>query len=424
MRRRRAVLGVIALAVSAVGFIALPSGARAEQVEPAAVARRAYFTYPLTQVTPPLLLAGFPPSTVCLVGGLIGLPQVCSEQITRLANILGLSDGLPVIPTPDADVIQPIAPGTTPIGMASGQTRWVSLLQLAIPALPEGEQFTSFKLVMHQDGLNYALESPAFREAVLAALGQVENQDPAKLAEAVQKIADGSAPLFTQIVTGIEACPTIQPWDAGDAQNAGLDGTRLPDANCLLGTTGVYDAVARTWTFDLTFAVQAWTTGQNDGTVLPNDGIILRPIGAPNLAYGDPDLSTNFLISLATDLAAESLRPVVRYSTLPKKLPTVTAPPVVSTPNAPSVIAPAPITITTPGSSTRQVVIGPITARYESAAPAAHRPGSTSAWLLLLIPLGLLGAYLFGESLIASPVVAQRRPGALTRLMETRAETQ
>src|SRR5439155_11402710 len=127
---RRAAVGLVAMAICVAGFLALAGGARAEQEEKATVARRAYFTYPLTQTTPPLLLAGFPPSTVCLVGGLLGVPQVCSEQVTRLANVLGLSDGLPVPVTPDADIVQPIAPGTTPVGMAGGQQRWVSLLQL------------------------------------------------------------------------------------------------------------------------------------------------------------------------------------------------------------------------------------------------------------------------------------------------------
>ena len=78
----------------------------------------------------------------------------------------------------------------------------------------------------------------------------------------------------------------------------------------------MFDAAARTWTFDLTFAVQAWTEG-TDGDVLPNQGIMLRPVGAPNLAYGDPDFSTNWQVSLADSTATDlALRPRVRYETV------------------------------------------------------------------------------------------------------------
>ena len=43
---------------------------------------------------------------------------------------------------------------------------------------------------------------------------------------------------------------------------------------------------------------------------------MLRPVGAPNFAYGDPDLSTNWIVSLADSTAAEGLRPMIRYSTV------------------------------------------------------------------------------------------------------------
>ena len=43
----------------------------------------------------------------------------------------------------------------------------------------------------------------------------------------------------------------------------------------------------------------------------------MRPLGAPNFAYGDPDFSTNWVVSLADSTAADvSLRPRIRYTTV------------------------------------------------------------------------------------------------------------
>src|SRR5438046_3165757 len=111
-----------------VGVLRL-SFAGADPVEgPAAISREAYFTYPITQTTPPVLRNGFPPATACLVAGLVGVPQLCGDQVQQAAALLGLSDGLPVPITPDGDLAQVVAlPGTTPVGMMGGQPRYVSL---------------------------------------------------------------------------------------------------------------------------------------------------------------------------------------------------------------------------------------------------------------------------------------------------------
>jgi hypothetical protein len=65
LRRARASAAVLALA----GLLQLaPAGAQSVE-EPATVSREAYFTTPISQVTPPLLRRGFPPATACLVAG-------------------------------------------------------------------------------------------------------------------------------------------------------------------------------------------------------------------------------------------------------------------------------------------------------------------------------------------------------------------
>ena len=415
-RRRRA---AAVLALVALGALVQLGPADAETVEgPATVTREAYFTNPITQVTPPLLRNGFPPATACLVAGLVGVPQVCGTEIQQLTALLGLSDGLPIPITPDGDLAQPVVvPGTTPVGMLGGQQRYASLLALGIPTLSDGETFGTFELVLHQDGLNFALESPALRDVVLQIVAQLEEQDPQKIADAITRAITGEVPLVAQNVTGIEACPVIEPWNAGPAQGANLDGVRLPATDCLVGTTGTFDPATATWTFDLTFAVQAWSEGA-DGTTLENQGIMLRPVGAPNFAYGDPDLSTNWVVSLANSTNANTaLRPMIRYTTVggedtgatdggSAELPPLDAGgPVDFGPISPGPAAPS----------------GGGQPSGEAAAPTARRSSSsTPGWVWLGLPFGLIGAAVFAQSLDATPDALRRRPGALTRLSDER----
>lgn len=395
--------------------------------EPAVIARQAYFTYPATDIAPPVATEGFPPGTVCLVAGLVGAAQLCGEEVQQVGGGLGLSDGLPIPVSPDGEIAQPVTPGTTPVGMLGGQPRYESLLQLALPTLPDGQGFDSFELVVRQDGLNYAAESPAVRDLVLAAMSQVSGQDPGRFAEEVGR-ALTSGELTTETVTGIEACPVTQTWNGGDAQGAAADGTRVPEADCVLGTTGVYDPAAGTWTFDLTFAAQAWTEGAPGGDgPLANEGILFRPVGAPNLAYGDPDLSTNWTVSFGDGEAGEATRPVVRYTTSPLATETVTAPLEVSPLDpipafdAPSVADGSPaLAPVAPQPSPGAVLAGSLRARW---AERASSPGSGDlpAWMLLALPLGLAGAALFGQAAAAPAVTGRRRPGALTRLVASSA---
>lgn len=419
--RHRTRFTVAAVVLAVVAGLAVP-GQAAEQQQVANIDRSAYFTRPATAATPPLLLDGFPPGTACLVAGLAGVPELCGEQIKDVTGQLGLGDGIPVPETIDADLVQPVAPGTTPVGMLAGQERYVSLLRFALPELPPDERFASLELRMRAEGLNYAIESPAFREAVLAAISQISEADPARFADLVADVAAGDVDVISESVTGIEACPATEEWDGGDAQNAGLRGTRLPDVDCLIGTTGDFDAATGTWVFDLTFAAQAWTGGAIDGEVVPNEGVVLRPLGAENLAYGDPDLSTNWLVSLADEDAPEDLRPRLRYTTVTEASPVESAPVEVAVPPAAgpvgSVTGPVspPAPAVAPQPATRAVVPGAISARYAERA-ASSTDASTPWWLVLFLPIVLGGAWALGESVFAAPAVAgDRRGGALEQL--------
>ncbi len=391
----------------------------------ASVSREAYFTYPITQTAPPLLRNGFPPATACLVAGLAGVPQICGTQAQQIAALLGLTDGIPIPVTPDGDLAQPIAlPGTTPVGMFGGQPRYASLIAFNLPPLQDGQRFAKFELVLRQNGFNFAVESPATRNLVLSLVKQLEDQDPAVIGDAITDALTGKVPLNTNTITGIEACPITSEWNAGRAQGAALDGTRLPKVDCLTGTTAVFDDKAGTVTLDLTFAVKAWTEGV-DGKEFPNQGIMLRPVGAPNLAYGDPDFSTNWVVSLADSTNTDAaLRPRVRYETVGD--------------DSGAVIDPGG-EVDLPGSSVDDSTIDPGTddgsalggddfgsgssgnngsnagsgsPRTIGASHKVHTPG----WLWFLLPLVLIFAFVFDEALSATPAALRRRPGALTAL--------
>src|SRR5690606_1671586 len=82
---RRGRFVALALAFAGLAGALQVGGATADTVTaPATVSRQAYFTSPITQITPPLLRNGFPPATLCLVAGLGGLPQLCGPEVQDL----------------------------------------------------------------------------------------------------------------------------------------------------------------------------------------------------------------------------------------------------------------------------------------------------------------------------------------------------
>lgn len=426
--------GVFAILLAATGVLTLGL-AGAETVETnATVSREAYFTYPITQTAPPLIRNGFPPATACLVAGLAGVPQICGTEAQQVASLLGLTDGLPIPITPDGDLAQPTAlPGTTPVGMFGGQPRYVSLAAFNLPALQSGQRYGKFELVYSANGLNFAVESPATRNLVLQIVSQLGEQDPALVAAAVTRALSGEIPLAAETITGIEACPIVEEWNGGRAQGASLDGSRAPDVNCLTGTTGVFDEAANTWTFDISFAVQAWTEG-TDGEVLPNQGIMLRPLGAPNFAYGDPDFSVNWVVSLADSTNEDpKLRPRIRYTTVEDATEAVLDPGGAvdfsdttddsgvdlggdfggDLGSGPFDDGTGGVVTDSGGSNSGSGGAGGTTGSPRTVSTSR---GSLPGWVWFVLPFALIAAYVFDQSLIATPAALRRRPGALTRL--------
>ena len=383
--------------------------------QPVTFTRQAYFTAPATTALPQVLVHEFPPGVVCIV-----VPQACPEGLQQIKTALGINPGIPIPASPDYQAPQPVLPNTLPIGMLGGKPRYTSYLKFEPPKIAADQKVDRFDLVLGQDQLSFAMESPAFRAAVLTALATYEAQSPDPIQAFLTSLADQSTPILTPNPTGIEACLVTKPWKDGASQDAAA----APKTDCLYGTTGVFDPAAKTWTFDLSSVAQAWVDG-----AYPNEGIYLGPIGAPNVAYGDPDLSTNFLISLTSSGSATGASPMLRVATSPKPVDEVAATPspdltstgggdvqgaTLTAPSADlSTLRPSPVTATA-GSGTTKLSIA-----KSPRLASQHRKSLWYMWFW--VPIALIGmlALLQGFETTAAGVVG-REEGALTRLVAMR----
>jgi hypothetical protein len=372
--------------------------------------KEAYYTFRIAGTLPPVLTKQVPPAPVCLVAP----AQVCGPEVDALKATLGLSKGLPLPEVPDFQSPQPVEPGTLPVGMIGGATRYVSALKFALPSLPKNAQIDKFDLVLDEGNLTFSIESPAFRAAVLAGLSQYPEQHPEALQAYLEGLAGGNPALAAFDPTGIEACIVRTPFTSGPSQ----DPQSRPQADCLIGATGKRDVAAKTWTFDIAAIVQEWVDGA------PNEGIYLGPLGAQNVAYGDPDPSTNFQVSLKTGgEGGTGARAIVATSEKPPELTdlAVTDAGVLGeslggpVDNVATFGAPLGSTGVTSGGGGSSGS-APVPASQKRSLPETNSPW----WLWLLVPLGVAGCYQLAQALDATPEAATRRAGAMTRLVEAR----
>jgi hypothetical protein len=412
-RTRWRLLAALALAANAMLIPLAALGADSgPPPQPAAVTRAAYYTASATTSLPQVLVHEFPPGVVCIV-----VPQACPQGLEQIKQTLGINPGIPIPNTPDYQAPQPVLPNTLPVGLFGGKTRYVSDLRFDMPKIAADQHVDRFDLVLEQAPLSFSMESPAFRAAVLAALSTYEEKSPDAIQSFLMSLADQSTPALTTNATGIEACLVTKAWQAGDSQ----DIATAPKTDCLYGTTGKYDTASNTWTFDLSSVAQAWLDG-----VYPNEGIELHPIGAPNVAYGDPDPSTNSLISLTSAGAATGATPTLRVATSPKPTDdTSTAPAATDTGTdtsgsggvlgssltAPSsdLLSPAPST----GPVTSTITSGSTKAKAKLA--SAHHKSLWYVWLW--VPIALVGMLALLQGFETRPVLVSREEGALTRLV-------
>lgn len=360
---------------------------------PLTISKQGYFTSKITGALPPVLVKEIPPAPVCLV-----VPQACTQDVDALKVALSLNDGVPLPDIPDYLVPQPVPPGELPIGMIGGATRYTSTLQFQLPTIAPKSQVNRFDVVIPDGTIAFSIQSPAFRQAILTGLSQYPEQQPEVIQKFVDDVTQQNTALATFEPTGIEACMITSAWEAGESQ----DPATIPKKDCIVGGLGKHDAGAGTWTFDLSGVLQAWLDGK------PNMGITLAPEGAQNVAYGDPDPSTNFILTLQSAAQAR-----IDVGPPLEELPIDTGV---------GVADEAPLDAGGISDSGPSLVSGAGVSAPTQIGRGATRPkliaskSSTPWWVWLIIPFVLGGAAALSIALDAVPDLATRRPGALTRL--------
>ncbi len=434
-----ALIGAVLLAGPAVAQDGGDEGTEAD----AKVQAHALVTHPINDAIPDTVFSGFPPQVVCVV-----VPDVCPEELEPIRD--PISGQLKEVDSNEqTSPLQPANPDALTISFLAGAQRYSSAVKVELPTIPDTHEFDDLRLVFPQGQPTYSVDSPAFRRAVMAVVQTAGSQDPEVFQEQLGKLLEEEEPL-TQPILGIEACPLLVPIpeDAAAPQSVPIaeiseknaDGELEPAVNCLYGANGSFDEDAETWTFDLTSAAKAWS----DGTI-ESHGILLRATGAPNLAFGDPDTSTNARVVL--DIAEPPTAVYASSKPPPPVEPLAPAPPMDNSEPSGSTDAPA-ATGTSPsssgssGPSSSSVSAPPPTSSGTTSSPdvpsaqvappasgqnepvaldgqAASNP-SSGPWAWLLVPIFAAGAWLTARALTEEVAVAtaSSRGGALTRLVE------
>lgn len=433
--QRRLGLGLMGTAMLGAALAGGPAMAQDAAEVDVPVTARALITYPANDVIPDTLLGQFPPQVMCVV-----VPDACPESLEPVREPIGgvLRE---IDANQETSPLQPANPDGLTVAYTGGTPRYASAVQFELPEVPEGEEVDEFVVAFPQGQPSFSFDSPLFRRVVMAAIQTAGSQDPAVFQEQMAKALEEEP--VTQPLLGIEACPLTVPVpeDATaprsvpvrDISEEDVDGNLVPAVDCLYGSNGQFDEDTGTWTFDLTFAAKAWASGD-----LPNNGILLRPTGAPNLAFGDPDTSTNAQVVLdvaeaprATFASSEPPPPPEPLAPLPPATTgsgtTGTSPSMVSQPPSSQMFSSPPAqgtaTPTTPPAEVAPPQTAPEAGGTQDVAldtvPAGEEAPSTpwTVWLLVVPFAG--GAWLTARSLSEQVAVAgATRGGALTRLVD------
>jgi hypothetical protein len=375
-----------------------------------------------TAMLPRTITSDVPPLAVCIV-----VPEACPPELDPVRDPLREAVG----DAASSDVsapLQPIPPGSIAVGYLGGATRHQAAILFDQPTPPAGEEITQFDLVLAQGQPTFDMDSPAFRRIVLGLFLSIGPQDPQPAVDGLVAALQDEEPVDLSQKVGIEACLLLAPFDPAEAPQGQSDEalprdeeTGEPAIDCVLGGLGTFDPDALTWTLDLRFAARAWASGE-----VENHGLLLRPIGVQNLAFGDPDPLTNAQVTLdlasATGLVATAVPP---------------SPPVAS-PASPSTTVPGerPPTLSGgtgfgPGESVSlglPSVTPPDTTtdRPEAASPATaplpttptRGPISQPWWIWLMPLVFVIGIRIAVAGFVGSATApAAGPPGALTRLL-------
>jgi hypothetical protein len=269
----------------------------------------ALYAHPATDVLPPTLVgSGVPPNAVCAVQ-----PEFCPDAREPISDAVMGATGT-VQDEMEVSPVQPIPPDTLAASYLGGHERYESAMKFDLPPVPDGEEVTSFRVSLPMEQPSYDMNSPMFQDFFLAAFEFIGEQDPGILAERLPEVLQEDPIEIDSDVVGMEACPLLEPFEPEGAPQAAHadeiprdEETGEPLIDCVVGSGASFDEETERWSFDLTFAAEAWSSGE-----LENHGVLIRPTGGPNLAFGDPDTSTNAQVVLGTDdvtVAMDSAEP-------------------------------------------------------------------------------------------------------------------
>lgn len=443
-----ATMGMAAGVAPALGQEEADSSADADQ-EPVEVTESAIYAHPVTDASPETLTGSVPPQTVCLV-----FPDACPEELSPVTDSIEEGIGTTQEEAPVSPV-HPIPPETIAVSYFTGKDRYESALKFELPDIPEGEEVTSFQLHLPVAQPSGDISSPAFREAMHAAFVFISDEDPAGFGERLAEALQEDPIAIDNDFLRMEACALTKPFEPSEAPQAQhrdemprdepfSEDQELgpPAVDCLLGGTGNLDEDGEHWVFDLTFAADAWAA--NDAE---NHGVLISPAGVPNLAYGEPDHTTNAQVVMdhteatATLETAEPPPPIEGFGDEPGADESDSQPSQPATPpetgddlgqepapSAPSdgatgqqpEVADTPEAGDEPASSEPVDEPGVASPETEQATPAASP--SPAPWTWLLVPVFAGGAWLVTRALTA-PVTAAAGGGgggAMSRLIATR----
>lgn len=284
----------------------------ADEGDPVEITESALYASPVTEAIPDTLTSEVPPTALCVLE-----PSLCPEESDEVRSLVGdtLNTSLDEVP---AEPVHPVPPDTIAVSFLAGNPRYQSAIRVEVPEAPADHEYQRVELVLPQTDPSYHVDSPAFREVILGTFSAIGASDPELLAEGVADALAEEDLVSTEQLLGIEVCPLTAEFvpegapmayseeelpreepEGSDGSDDGSDELGEVAVDCLRGASGLYDEDEQLWRFDLTFAAQAWADGDLD-----NHGLLLSPSGAPNLAFGDPDSSTNAQVVLDITEAA------------------------------------------------------------------------------------------------------------------------
>jgi hypothetical protein len=433
IRRRLGVATMLAsLTVAATGLIGGPALAAEDERQPAEVTEEAFWYAPRGEILPDTLVSEFPPGVVCVVR-----PELCPDGLEPVFDpVEGAEQGL-IEAEEENQQTQPgpgaTNPETLPVSATGGKPDYRSAFVIELPEVPEGKQVDEFQLILTLGDPTYAQSSPMFRQTILAAFTCVRGCQE----DQFEKIPSTDAQEGGLL--DVEICPIAADaeWEAERGQPA----ASIPEADCLYGANAQYDEDGTEAVFDLTFAMQAF----DEGTAGFN-GFLIRPANLPNLAYGDPDVTNNKMLSFE-----KTVHYTIATSDEPEPVSfdfggdgggfdasgggTDGASAGFSAPSAGSSggdIFSAPATTDPePGPAAPEPDVAEAAPGDEQAAAptddaqvlAGAQGGEPSAWYVwLLVPVFGAGMFLTAQSLTAPAIVAESagREGAMSRLIRQR----